>query len=145
MSSSSRIAASARTRLRAALERLGRGLDRSPRLAAMAIARANGWPERARLEQTVQRFAEVAVPSPHGVPVSKTTRYSVAVIATVLVALTRGALDPWLQDQAILLPFTLAVLVAAVVGGLGPGLVAAAPVDAHQRGGVLRAARHAGS
>ena len=38
----------------------------------------------------------------------------------------RGALDPWLQDQAILLPFTLAVLAAAVVGGLGPGLVAAA-------------------
>ncbi len=73
----------------------------------------------------MQRFAEVADSTPHGVPLSKTTRYSVAVIATVLVALTRGALDPWLQNQAILLPFTLAVLVAAVVGGLGPGLVAA--------------------
>ena len=52
--------------------------------------------------------------------------YAVAVVATVLVALTRGALDPWLGDQAILLPFTLAVLAAAVVGGLGPGLLAAA-------------------
>jgi len=52
--------------------------------------------------------------------------YAVAVLATVLVALTRVALDPWLQQQGTLLPFTLAVLVAAVVGGLGPGLLAAA-------------------
>ena len=44
-----------------------------------------------------------------------------AVAATLFVAVTRGALDPWLQDQAVLLPFTLAVLAAAVVGGLGPG------------------------
>ena len=51
--------------------------------------------------------------------------YAVAVAATLLVALTRWALDPWLQEQAILLPFTLAVLAAAVVGGLGPGLTAA--------------------
>jgi len=52
--------------------------------------------------------------------------YAVAIVATVLVALTRGVLDPWLGQQAILLPFTLAVLVGAVVGGLGPGLAAAA-------------------
>jgi PAS domain S-box-containing protein len=57
--------------------------------------------------------------------VSKTVSYAVAVAATLLVALTRWALDPWLRDQAILLPFTLAVLAAAVVGGLGPGLTAA--------------------
>ena len=57
---------------------------------------------------------------------SKTVSYAVAVAATLLVALTRWALDPWLQEQAILLPFTLAVLAAAVVGGLGPGLTAAA-------------------
>jgi len=50
----------------------------------------------------------------------------VAVLATVLVALTRSALDPWLQGSAVLLPFTLAVLTAAVTGGIGPGLVATA-------------------
>jgi PAS domain S-box-containing protein len=57
--------------------------------------------------------------------VSSAARYTLAVVATVVVAITRGALDPWLQEQAILLPFTLAVLAAAVVGGLGPGLLAA--------------------
>ena len=70
--------------------------------------------------------AEVAVSFTPGAPVSKTVSYAVAEAATLLVALTRWALDPWLQEQAILLPFTLAVLAAAVVGGLGPGLTAAA-------------------
>jgi len=67
----------------------------------------------------------VVVPFTPGASVSKTVSYAIAIGAAVLVALTRWALDPWLQDQAILLPFTLAVLAAAVVGGLGPGLTAA--------------------
>jgi PAS domain S-box-containing protein len=71
-------------------------------------------------------LAQVAVPVPYGVPVSRAVGYAVAVLATILVAITRGALDPWLQDQAVLLPFTLAVVAAAVVGGLAPGLLAAA-------------------
>ncbi len=56
---------------------------------------------------------------------SKTVGYTVAVAATVLMAFIRWVLDPWLHEQAILLPFTLAVVAAAVVGGLGPGLAAA--------------------
>jgi PAS domain S-box-containing protein len=52
--------------------------------------------------------------------------YALAVVLTGAVALARGALDPWLRDQAILLPFVLAVLAAAVTGGLGPGLVSTA-------------------
>ena len=68
---------------------------------------------------------EVTVPFTPGAPVSKTVGYTVAVAATVLMAFIRWVLDPWLHEQAILLPFTLAVVAAAVVGGLGPGLAAA--------------------
>jgi PAS domain S-box-containing protein len=78
------------------------------------------------VEQTVQRLAQVVVSFLPGVRIPKSWGYTVAVVATVLVALTRVALDPWLGQQGILLPFTLAVLAAAVVGGLGPGLLAAA-------------------
>jgi PAS domain S-box-containing protein len=63
---------------------------------------------------------------PRAVPLTRLASYAVAVLATVLVALTRSALDPWLQGSAVLLPFTLAVLTAAVTGGIGPGLVATA-------------------
>jgi PAS domain S-box-containing protein len=64
-----------------------------------------------------------AAPTEHA-PFSKAASYALAVLATGAVALARGALDPWLREQAILLPFVLAVLAAAVAGGLGPGLVA---------------------
>jgi PAS domain S-box-containing protein len=49
--------------------------------------------------------------------------YALAVALTGAIALARGALDPWLRDQAILLPFVLAVLASAISSGLGPGLV----------------------
>jgi K+-sensing histidine kinase KdpD len=76
------------------------------------------------LEWTVQANVSVqAAPTEHA-PFSKAASYAFAVAATGAVALARGALDPWLREQAILLPFVLAVLAAAVAGGLGPGLVA---------------------
>jgi K+-sensing histidine kinase KdpD len=51
-------------------------------------------------------------------------RYAAA-IAVVLVTIgLRAALAPLLGTQAPLLPFVLAVLVCAWIGGLGPGLLA---------------------
>jgi len=64
-----------------------------------------------------------AAPTDHA-RLSRPVSYALAVVLTGAVALARGALDPWLREQAILLPFVLAVLAAAVTGGLGPGLVA---------------------
>jgi PAS domain S-box-containing protein len=51
-------------------------------------------------------------------------RYGMAVLATAAALLCRLALDAVLEDRAVFLPSTLAVLVSAWYGGLGPGLVA---------------------
>ncbi len=53
-------------------------------------------------------------------------RYAVAFLAVAVAFLTRIALAPILQDDSPYLFFVPAVLVAAGVGGLGPGLVATA-------------------
>jgi PAS domain S-box-containing protein len=50
--------------------------------------------------------------------------YLVAVVATCSVLMIRLALTEELAEQARLLPFVLAVMVAAWMGGLGPGLLA---------------------
>src|SRR5262249_50202342 len=54
----------------------------------------------------------------------KTSRYLVALIAVASVLAARFLLESILGDVAPLLLFTLAVMVAAWYGGLGPGLVA---------------------
>jgi K+-sensing histidine kinase KdpD len=48
----------------------------------------------------------------------------VAVLATAAALLCRLALDAVLEDRVVFLPFTLALLVSAWYGGLGPGLLA---------------------
>jgi PAS domain S-box-containing protein len=60
------------------------------------------------------------------VPVSSSClmRYGVAVLATAATLLFRLALDAVLEDRVVFLPFTLALLVSAWYGGLGPGLLA---------------------
>jgi PAS domain S-box-containing protein len=50
--------------------------------------------------------------------------YLVAIIASTCVLLARMALDSQLAEQARLLPFVIAVIAAAWVGGLKPGLLA---------------------
>lgn len=57
---------------------------------------------------------------------SPVARYTVAVSAVGIVAILRLALTPLLEDNAPYLFFIPAILVAAGVGGLGPGLVATA-------------------
>src|SRR5688572_17681848 len=52
--------------------------------------------------------------------------YLIAAGATTAAFLARLALDPWLGGASPLLLFTLAVMAAAVCGGLVPGLVATA-------------------
>jgi PAS domain S-box-containing protein len=60
------------------------------------------------------------------VPVSSSClmRYGVAVLATAAALLFRLSLDAVLEDRMVFLPFTLALLVSAWYGGLGPGLLA---------------------
>ncbi|MDQ3651742.1 MAG: DUF4118 domain-containing protein [Acidobacteriota bacterium] len=53
-------------------------------------------------------------------------RYGVAVLAVALAVALRLVLQPLLGEQAPLLLFTLAVIVSAWFGGLGPGLLATA-------------------
>ena len=57
-------------------------------------------------------------------------RYGSALAIVLVVAALRFALHPIMGAHAILLPFTLAVLGAAILGGLGPALLASvvAPV-----------------
>lgn len=55
---------------------------------------------------------------------SATWRYGVAVLATATILILRFLLDPVLGSDAPLLAFTVAVMVAAWYGGLGPGLLA---------------------
>lgn len=59
-------------------------------------------------------------------PRSAAAPYWLALAAIGLLLILRLALQPWLQDHAAFLPFIPAVLLAAGVGGLGPGLVATA-------------------
>jgi two-component system sensor kinase FixL len=51
-------------------------------------------------------------------------RYALAAGAVAATYLFRLALDPLVEDQAILLPFVLPVVFAVLVSGRGPGLVA---------------------
>jgi PAS domain S-box-containing protein len=57
-------------------------------------------------------------------PYQRRLGYLVAVVATIGVLLTRLALNDELAEQARLLPFVIAVMAAAWVGGLRPGLLA---------------------
>jgi PAS domain S-box-containing protein len=50
--------------------------------------------------------------------------YALAVLAVVLALLVRTQWAPWVFAMATYLPFFFAVVVAATVGGVGPGLVA---------------------
>ena len=51
-------------------------------------------------------------------------RYGSAIVIVLLVAGLRLALTPFMGTQAVLLPFVLAVLGAAIFGGFGPALLA---------------------
>ena len=51
-------------------------------------------------------------------------RYGIAVVAVIIAAGVRVALDPWIPKGFPYLTFSCAVVVAAVKGGLGPGLLA---------------------
>ena len=55
-----------------------------------------------------------------------TTRahYWTALAAVLLLLMLRWGLHPWLQDRASFIIFIPAVLLAAGLGGLGPGLLA---------------------
>jgi K+-sensing histidine kinase KdpD len=74
--------------------------------------------------------APVSSPRPPGsrgrVPVASSClrRYGVAVLATAAALLCRLALDAVLEDRAVFLLSTLALLVSAWYGGLGPGFLA---------------------
>jgi signal transduction histidine kinase/ActR/RegA family two-component response regulator len=57
---------------------------------------------------------------------SPLARWSICLLAVLAAAAIRWALGPWLGDRAPYLLFTLAVLVSAQAGGLGPGLAATA-------------------
>ena len=59
-------------------------------------------------------------------PWSDLTRYGLAPVAIAVALAARVALQPILQDEAPYLFFLPAVLVAAGLGGLGPGLLATA-------------------
>jgi two-component system, LuxR family, sensor kinase FixL len=52
------------------------------------------------------------------------THYWAAVAAVLLLLTLRWGLQPWLQDRASFIIFVPAVLLAAALGGLGPGLLA---------------------
>ena len=67
----------------------------------------------------------------HGLPAAPLlqwtiTRYGLAPVAVAIALIARVALQPVLQDEAPYLFFVPAVLVAASLGGLGPGLLAMA-------------------
>jgi two-component system, LuxR family, sensor kinase FixL len=59
-------------------------------------------------------------------PQSAAAHYSLAVASVGLSLLLRVGLDPWLRGPGAFILFVPAVLVAAGIGGLGPGLVATA-------------------
>jgi two-component system, LuxR family, sensor kinase FixL len=64
--------------------------------------------------------------APPGVPRSSAMRYGLAPVAVALALAARVVLQPILHDEAPYLFFVPAVLVAAGLGGLGPGLLATA-------------------
>ena len=55
---------------------------------------------------------------------TKRQGYLIALFATIAVCVLRVSLNPWLEEQARLLPFVLAVITAAWWGGFGPGVFA---------------------
>jgi two-component system sensor kinase FixL len=59
-------------------------------------------------------------------PQSVAAHYWLAVVSVGLLLLLRLALGPWLHPHGVFLLFIPAILLAAGVGGLGPGLVATA-------------------
>ena len=59
-------------------------------------------------------------------PQSTAGHYWLAVAGVGLLLLLRLGLDPWLHAHGAFLLFIPAILLAAGVGGLGPGLVATA-------------------
>ncbi|HET6970737.1 MAG TPA: PAS domain S-box protein [Phenylobacterium sp.] len=59
-------------------------------------------------------------------PGRKLTPYGVAIFSTAACALFRIALDPFFHDSLVFLLFVPALLASAVVGGLGPTLLAGA-------------------
>ena len=61
-------------------------------------------------------------------PQSTAAHYWVAIAAVALLLLLRIELGPWLHAHGEFLLFIAATLLAAGVGGLGPGFVRVAPV-----------------
>jgi len=55
---------------------------------------------------------------------TRTARYSVAILSVAIAAALRLALDPVLGEVAPFILFFLPVVLAAWYGGLGPGLLA---------------------
>src|SRR5262245_21945675 len=55
---------------------------------------------------------------------TRTQRYSIAVLGVILTASLRSALDPVLQTELPLFLFVIPVILAGWYGGLGPGLLA---------------------
>jgi two-component system sensor kinase FixL len=70
----------------------------------------------------VERFRRVLLDP------TTTTRahYWAAIAAVLLLLMLRWGLQPWLQDRASFIVFIPAILLAAALGGLGPGLLATA-------------------
>lgn len=65
--------------------------------------------------------------SPPGiVEASRLYRYGIGVLSVAIAVAVRLAIDPLVGSSHVLFAFTLAVMVAAHVGGRGPGLLAAA-------------------
>ena len=57
-------------------------------------------------------------------PAPTRTHYWTAIAAVLLLLMLRWGLHPWLQDRASFIIFVPAILLAAALGGLGPGLLA---------------------
>src|SRR5689334_4946118 len=55
---------------------------------------------------------------------TRTQRYSIAVLGVIVTALLRAALDPVLRTDLPLFLFVIPVILAGWYGGLGPGLLA---------------------
>src|SRR6266699_4861392 len=51
-------------------------------------------------------------------------RYAVAALSIAIAALLYAAIDQWLEGYSPLIVFTVAVMISAWYGGLGPGIFA---------------------